>query len=132
MFTLWLTVSPSLAGGWGLTIIQANAMGTPAVAYNVPALPDSVRHAVTRWPPQPKRSLVGALIGALDELSDPQRRHFIASQARAWAARFSSTSSAERLAGWPKSGRENSVAQNGAKRLTSPRWHRGRQTLVRN
>jgi len=99
MSALWLTVAPSLTGGWGLTTIEANAMRTSAVAYNVPGLRDSVRHDVTRWLVQPKQSLAGALIGALDELSDPQRQHLTASQARAWTARFSWDSSAERLAG---------------------------------
>jgi glycosyltransferase involved in cell wall biosynthesis len=94
----WLTVAPSLAEGWGLTIIEANAMGTPAVAYDVPGLRDSVRHAVTGWLVQPDQNLASAISSALDELSDPRRQHLIASQARAWAARFSWDSSAERLA----------------------------------
>ena len=95
----WLTVAPSLAEGWGLTVIEANALGTPAVAYDVPGLRDSVRHAVTGWLVQPGQSLATTLISALDELSDPYRQHLIANEARAWAARFSWDSSAERLAG---------------------------------
>jgi glycosyltransferase involved in cell wall biosynthesis len=95
----WLTVVPSLAEGWGLTIIEANAIGTPAVAYDVPGLRDSVRHAVTGWLVQPGQSLATALIDALDELSDPRSQHLIANQARAWAAGFSWDTSAERLAG---------------------------------
>lgn len=95
----WLTVAPSLAEGWGLTVIEANALGTPAVAYDVPGLRDSVRHAVTGWLVQPGQSLATTLTGAIAELSDPHRQHLIANQARAWAARFSWDSSAERLAG---------------------------------
>src|SRR5260370_1347458 len=41
----WLTVAPSLAEGWGLTVLEANSLGTPAVAYAVPGLRDSVRGA---------------------------------------------------------------------------------------
>jgi glycosyltransferase involved in cell wall biosynthesis len=33
---------PSVREGWGLVVTVANAMGTPAVAYNVPGLRDSV------------------------------------------------------------------------------------------
>lgn len=33
--------------GWGLVVIEANAMGTPAVAYNIPGLRDSVRNGET-------------------------------------------------------------------------------------
>jgi glycosyltransferase involved in cell wall biosynthesis len=95
----WLTVAPSSAEGWGLTVIEANAVGTPAVAYDVPGLRDCVRHAVTGWLVQPGQNLTTALIDALDELSDTRRQYLIASQARAWAGRFSWDSSAERLAG---------------------------------
>jgi glycosyltransferase involved in cell wall biosynthesis len=38
----WCNVYPSPKEGWGLTNIEANACGTPAVAANVPGLRDSV------------------------------------------------------------------------------------------
>jgi glycosyltransferase involved in cell wall biosynthesis len=94
----WLTVAPSMAEGWGLTVIEANAVGTPAVAYDVPGLRDSVRHGVTGWLVRPGESLATALGNALDELSDPHRQRAFADQARAWAHSFSWDSSAERLA----------------------------------
>ena len=31
----WIYVTTSAREGWGLTVIEANACGTPAVAYNV-------------------------------------------------------------------------------------------------
>jgi glycosyltransferase involved in cell wall biosynthesis len=37
-----LILMPSVREGWGLVVTEANAMGTPAVAYNVPGLRDSV------------------------------------------------------------------------------------------
>ena len=95
----WLTVAPSLAEGWGQTVIEANALGTPAVAYDVPGLRDSVRHGVTGWLVQPGQTLADALLAALDELSNVNRQRAIDQQARAWAAGFSWDSSAERLAG---------------------------------
>ena len=39
----WLIVSTSLHEGWGINIIEAAACGTPAVAYKVPGLIDSVK-----------------------------------------------------------------------------------------
>jgi len=39
----WILMSPGLREGWGLNIIEANALGIPAVAYNVPGLCDSVK-----------------------------------------------------------------------------------------
>jgi glycosyltransferase involved in cell wall biosynthesis len=94
----WLTVAPSVAEGWGLTVMEANTVGTPAVAYDVPGLRDSVRHGVTGWLVQSGESLATALVNALDELSDPHRQRQVAEQARAWAHSFSWDSSAERLA----------------------------------
>lgn len=35
--------------GWGLTVIEANAVGTPVVASDAPGLRDSVRHGETGW-----------------------------------------------------------------------------------
>jgi glycosyltransferase involved in cell wall biosynthesis len=38
---------PGVREGWGLVVSEANAMGTPAVAYDVPGLRDSVVDRVT-------------------------------------------------------------------------------------
>jgi glycosyltransferase involved in cell wall biosynthesis/O-antigen/teichoic acid export membrane protein len=38
---------PSIREGWGLVVIEANSVGTPAVAYDVAGLRDSVRDGVT-------------------------------------------------------------------------------------
>jgi glycosyltransferase involved in cell wall biosynthesis len=39
----WIFINPSLKEGWGLTVIEANACGTPAIAYNVEGLRDSIQ-----------------------------------------------------------------------------------------
>ena len=94
----WLTVAPSLAEGWGLTVLEANSAGTPAVAYDVPGLRDSVRDKITGWLAPQDTSLATTLSAALDELSDPYQQHCVADRCRRWAARFSWDASAERLA----------------------------------
>jgi glycosyltransferase involved in cell wall biosynthesis len=38
----WITVNPSVREGWGLNVIEANACGTPCIAYDVPGLRDSI------------------------------------------------------------------------------------------
>jgi glycosyltransferase involved in cell wall biosynthesis/O-antigen/teichoic acid export membrane protein len=38
---------PSVREGWGLVVIEANSVGTPAVGYDVPGLRDSIRHGRT-------------------------------------------------------------------------------------
>lgn len=40
---------PSAKEGWGLTVIEANALGTPVVARDAPGLRDSVREGETGW-----------------------------------------------------------------------------------
>lgn len=40
----WVFVNPSFMEGWGITTIEANACGTPAVASNVPGLRDSIKN----------------------------------------------------------------------------------------
>lgn len=44
---MWVCVNPSPREGWGLTVTEANACGTPVVAANSPGLRDSVRPGVT-------------------------------------------------------------------------------------
>ena len=43
----WANVFPSPKEGWGITIIEAAACGTPSLASNSPGLRDSVRDRVT-------------------------------------------------------------------------------------
>jgi glycosyltransferase involved in cell wall biosynthesis len=39
--------TPSMHEGWGLTVIEANSYGCPAVAYDVPGLQAAIRHGET-------------------------------------------------------------------------------------
>jgi glycosyltransferase involved in cell wall biosynthesis len=94
----WLTVVPSLAEGWGLTVIEANSLGTPALAFDVPGLRDAVRHGHNGWLAPDGAPLAEALATALTELSDTGARDRLAERCRAWSARFSWDDSAERLA----------------------------------
>jgi glycosyltransferase involved in cell wall biosynthesis len=43
----WVLVNPSVREGFGLNVIEANAFGTPCVAYDVPGLRDSVKNGET-------------------------------------------------------------------------------------
>lgn len=44
---MWFVVNPSSKEGWGLTVLEANACGTPCIASDVPGLHDSVRDGET-------------------------------------------------------------------------------------
>jgi glycosyltransferase involved in cell wall biosynthesis/O-antigen/teichoic acid export membrane protein len=88
---------PSVREGWGLVVIEANSVGTPAVGYDIAGLRDSIRHGET--------GLLAAA-GNADELAgqalslvtDPQRYEDLRRAAVDWAERFSWDATAARLA----------------------------------
>jgi glycosyltransferase involved in cell wall biosynthesis len=43
----WVMATPSLVEGWGLTVIEANACGTTAVAFDAPGLRESIVDGVS-------------------------------------------------------------------------------------
>ncbi|MFE6856239.1 glycosyltransferase, partial [Streptomyces sp. NPDC057674] len=94
----WLTVVPSVAEGWGLAVIEANTVGTPALAFDVPGLRDAIRPGVNGWLLDRDADLSAGIASALDALSTPEARDRAADRCRAWAAAFSWDASAERLA----------------------------------
>ena len=61
-----LLVVPSAKEGWGLVVTEANSAGTPAVAYDVEGLRDSVLDGQTGWICKPTAlALANAVIAAL-------------------------------------------------------------------
>src|SRR5207247_1140529 len=73
--------------GWGLTVVEAAACGTPAVVTDVPGLRDAVRDGETGLlaPPGDPAALACALGRVLD---DAALRGRLAAGAARWAARF--------------------------------------------
>lgn len=94
----WLTVLPSEAEGWGLTVLEAASIGTPAVAYRVPGLRDSVLDGETGWLCSPNASLAACVDHALVQLSDADRADQIAERCRRWAENFTWEGAADRMA----------------------------------
>ncbi len=45
----WILVNPSVREGFGLNIVEANALGVPCVAYSVGGLRDSIKDGVTGY-----------------------------------------------------------------------------------
>lgn len=93
----WLTVNPSAGEGWGLSVIEANACGVPAVAFRVPGLQDSVVGGRTGWLVDPDAPLAPAICQAFDALRDPQAAEEWSGRVREWAAGFSWDATATRL-----------------------------------
>jgi glycosyltransferase involved in cell wall biosynthesis len=84
----WLAVAASAAEGWCLSVIEANALGVPALAYARPGVRDSVRPGETGWLLSESDDLARGIADALVELADPVRARRLAAQARSWASRF--------------------------------------------
>lgn len=80
-------VNPSPREGWGLTNIEANACGTPAVASDADGLRDSVRDGVTGmlFPYGDHRVLAGQLVRIL---ADDALRTRLSESALAWSKTF--------------------------------------------
>ena len=77
---------PSWYEGFGLPPVEAMACGTPVVASNAGALPESAGQAAILLPPHDVDALAGAVVRVLDD--DTLRRRQVAA-GRAHAARFS-------------------------------------------
>lgn len=82
-----VVVNTSMKEGWGLTVIEANACGTPVVGANVPGLRDSVQHGKTGLlVPYGDPEALAQSVREL--LLDHDRREQLGKNALVWAARF--------------------------------------------
>ena len=81
-----VVVQPSRKEGWGLTVLEANACGTPVVATDVPGLRDSVRHGTSGLLAAANPESLATCL--LSVLSDDELRARLARGARAWSERF--------------------------------------------
>jgi glycosyltransferase involved in cell wall biosynthesis len=68
MRAAWANIFPSPKEGWGITVIEAAACGTPSLASESPGLRDSVRHGETGF--LVPHGDVAALAARLVELAD--------------------------------------------------------------
>jgi glycosyltransferase involved in cell wall biosynthesis len=94
-------VCPSVKEGWGITVIEANALGVPVVATDAPGLRDAVRHEETGLlvadaDAETFSERLAAAVARL--LSDEPLLARLSSQALVWSRRFDWDSSARRMA----------------------------------
>ncbi len=85
---MWVKVATSSKEGWGLTVLEANACGTPVIASDVPGLRDAVKNGETGvlYPYGAVDSLAAAI---LNVLGDASLRNRLRENALRWAAEFS-------------------------------------------
>ncbi len=88
----WVFLMPSSKEGWGITIVEASAAGTPAVGFNVPGVRDSIVDNVTGVLCQNENDFYSQVARLL---ADQKRRNILGSDGKKWASMFSWVSSAK-------------------------------------
>lgn len=91
-------VQPSHKEGWGLTVLEANACGTPVVATDVPGLRDAVRPSETGLLVA-KGDASGLAGGLVRVLGDPALRERLSAASLKWVKRFRHDELASAFAG---------------------------------
>lgn len=83
----FVIVNPSIREGWCLVNIEANAVGTPVVAYPSPGLVDSVKHNYSGM--LTKNSTPEGLVNEIEKLTKDEKKYKrLSFGARKWASRF--------------------------------------------
>ncbi len=91
---MWFGVTMSSKEGWGLTVLEANACGTPMIAADVPGLRDAIKDGITGvLTPSGDSAALGEKMIAL--LQDTNRRARLSEGAVAWASEFNWDHAAE-------------------------------------
>ncbi len=111
-------VCPSVKEGWGITVIEANALGVPVVATDAPGLRDAVRHTSTGLlvPDGEPELFVAGLVAAVENLlSDPARAAQLGEAAIEWSRRFDWDTSARKMADTIEAVRSGSAEVSGSR-----------------
>ncbi|HSX09996.1 MAG TPA: glycosyltransferase [Candidatus Saccharimonadales bacterium] len=90
----WAAIQPSQMEGWGITVIESNAAGTPVIASKVNGLQDSVNDGITGLlvPAGNVNQFANAMMSIIE---DDTLRVRLSEQARVWAKNFDWSKSAD-------------------------------------
>jgi glycosyltransferase involved in cell wall biosynthesis len=93
-----LMLFPSVREGWGISVIEANSMGTPVIGYNVPGLQDSIMNGRTGALVElgDIEAMANASITLLKDKSEKWMAY--SKEAMDWASKFSWDRAAETFA----------------------------------
>jgi glycosyltransferase involved in cell wall biosynthesis len=91
-----VVANPSSKEGWGVTVIESNACGTPVVASNVPGLRDAVVDGKTGYLVE-YGDVAGFARRIVEILKNQELRGQLSNEATAWARRFNWDDSAEAI-----------------------------------
>ena len=84
----WVLVNPSIREGFGLNVIEGNAMGTPAIAYNVPGLNTSIKNGKTGLLIE-NGNIQSLADGILTMINDSTLRKKLSENGLVWSKTFS-------------------------------------------
>jgi glycosyltransferase involved in cell wall biosynthesis/O-antigen/teichoic acid export membrane protein len=96
MATAHCLLMPSVREGWGMVVVEANSVGTPAVGYDVGGIKDSIRDGRTGLL-APAGDPAALATHAASLVSDEQRYEAVRAAAIEWAQGFSWEKTADRL-----------------------------------
>ncbi len=91
----WVLVHPSIKEGWGLNVIEANSVGTPAVGYNVAGLKDSIVNGKTGL--LVNSDVISLADGLRSMINDKEKYDHISKRAIEWSKNFT----------WEKAGEQS-------------------------
>jgi glycosyltransferase involved in cell wall biosynthesis len=91
----WVLVNPSIREGWGINIIEANACGTPCIAFDVPGLRDSIVDGKTGLLVKDKSNIQQLAKTIVEFIKKPRLREEFNKNALDWSKRFTWDKSSE-------------------------------------
>lgn len=89
----WVIAVPGVREGWGQVVTDSNALGTPAVGYDIPGLRDSIQDGYNGLLVKPDPTSMAQGLHGL--LSDDEMRTRLSANALDWSRRFSWEKSAQ-------------------------------------
>lgn len=81
----WVFVNPSMGEGWGISIIEANLFGTPAITFNVAGLSESVQDKKTGLLVNNEAEFIENICNVLE---DKNLRNKLSKNSFKWAMKF--------------------------------------------
>ena len=90
----WLFVTMALKEGWGITVIETNAAGTPVVGSNVPGLWDSIKDNITgKLVDLNEPEKISDIL--IELLQDKEKLVKMSDEAKKWSSNFTWDASAD-------------------------------------
>lgn len=81
----WVFVNPSLHEGWGISVIETNQLGTPAISFDVPGLSDSIKDGFNGYLCKDEDEMVNRVS---EVLKNTKLRDRLSKNSTNWAKQF--------------------------------------------